>query len=695
MTKEPGHLPPPPFDLGHLDDPAGVLRGLFAQSPVPYIIFGADGHPLVTNHAYREMFGAQPPPEYNVLKDEVIERLGLTALVRRAFQGEALETPVFWYDPKELGHIRVTDAKRVAIACSFFPLGGQPGTPRQIAVAYKDVTAEYQARARAESERDRFRAAAHEKERLAQALRESEERLRDTLAAAEVGTWEWNIPANRVTWSPNIESIFGLAPGSFAGTYEAWLALVHPDDREAIQKQVAKAIEQGTHYEAELRFNRPDGSTGWQHTRGYVVTDDDGRPKLFRGIVLDVTARRVAEEALKVPARVLESMAEGVSLSDENGVILYTNPAEDRMFGYQRGELNGQHVTVQNAYGPEENQRVVAEVIAQLRAHGQWSGEWRNRKKDGTPFNTRSHITSVELDGKPHWVCVQGDITEQVEARARAESLADALRESEARYRAFVSQSSEGIWRIEVEAPVPVDMPVPAQIDLFYQVAYLAECNDAMAKMYGYERAEELTGKRLGDLLLREDPRNHAYLSAFIESGYRLEGVESRERDRHGNLRVFQNSLIGILEDQHLRRAWGIQRDITWEVQARDEAEAASRSKDEFLAMLGHELRNPLSPILTALELMKLRDSSAFSKERAIIERQVRHVVRLVDDLLDVSRMTRGKISLDRRPVDLADAVAAGIELASPLLEQRAHRLSVHVPRGLVVNGDPTRLGQV
>jgi CheY-like chemotaxis protein len=142
-------------------------------------------------------------------------------------------------------------------------------------------------------------------------------------------------------------------------------------------------------------------------------------------------------------------------------------------------------------------------------------------------------------------------------------------------------------------------------------------------------------------------------------------------------------------------RAWGMQRDVTREMEALEQAEAASRAKDEFLAMLGHELRNPLSPILTALELMKLRDPSAFARERGVIERQVKHVVRLVDDLLDVSGITRGKVSIEHQEVELADAVASAIELATPMLERAAHHLSVDVPRGLVVRGDPMRLSQV
>jgi len=129
--------------------------------------------------------------------------------------------------------------------------------------------------------------------------------------------------------------------------------------------------------------------------------------------------------------------------------------------------------------------------------------------------------------------------------------------------------------------------------------------------------------------------------------------------------------------------------------EARRMAEEATRAKDEFMAMLGHELRNPLAPILTTLQVMQLRGSNIFEQERALIDRQVRHVVRLVDDLLEVSRIARGKISLDRATVDLGETIGRAIELASPLLEQRMHHLAVDVETGLMLEGDKTRLAQV
>ena len=129
---------------------------------------------------------------------------------------------------------------------------------------------------------------------------------------------------------------------------------------------------------------------------------------------------------------------------------------------------------------------------------------------------------------------------------------------------------------------------------------------------------------------------------------------------------------------------------------AREQAEAASTAKDEFLAMLGHELRNPLSPILTALELMKLRGDGRILREQEVMECQTRHLIRLVDDLLDVSRITRGKVELRKEAVEVRDVLAKATEIASPLLEQRRHHFDVQAPpRGTRLEADEARLAQV
>jgi len=128
---------------------------------------------------------------------------------------------------------------------------------------------------------------------------------------------------------------------------------------------------------------------------------------------------------------------------------------------------------------------------------------------------------------------------------------------------------------------------------------------------------------------------------------------------------------------------------------ARAEAEAADRAKDQFLAMLGHELRNPLAPALTALHLMKMRGDDRSIRERDVLERQLRHMARLVDDLLDVSRLQRGAIELRRERVDLADAVARAVEMTTPAFVEKQQRLDVEVAEGLEVNADQIRIAQV
>jgi signal transduction histidine kinase/CheY-like chemotaxis protein len=161
-----------------------------------------------------------------------------------------------------------------------------------------------------------------------------------------------------------------------------------------------------------------------------------------------------------------------------------------------------------------------------------------------------------------------------------------------------------------------------------------------------------------------------------------------------GPVRDFAGNLIGRV---------GVVTDITQraqaelqERQARTAAEVANRSKDEFLAMLGHELRNPLAPILTALHLMRLRGEGLFEKERTLIERQVTHLMRLVDDLLDVGRITRGKVELKRQRIEMSELVAKALEMASPLLEQRQHKVTLDVlEHGLRVDVDTVRLAQV
>ncbi len=189
-------------------------------------------------------------------------------------------------------------------------------------------------------------------------------------------------------------------------------------------------------------------------------------------------------------------------------------------------------------------------------------------------------------------------------------------------------------------------------------------------------------------------------LSARAGEEARLEGLERGADDyliKPFSARELLGRIRSQLELHRLRTQAASEREqlLAREQQARREAEEANRSKDEFLAMLGHELRNPLAPILTALQLMQLRKGGPTDRERTIIERQVYHLTRLVDDLLDISRITRGNIRLKKEEVELATVIAKAIEMTSPLIEERMHYLSVSVPSsGLLLNGDSARLVQ-
>ena len=185
------------------------------------------------------------------------------------------------------------------------------------------------------------------------------------------------------------------------------------------------------------------------------------------------------------------------------------------------------------------------------------------------PFSARELVARVES------TIALARLREQGEA---------AVRVSEERYRAFIEQSSEGVWRIEVDQPIPVSLPADQQIDLFYAHTRLAECNDAMARMYGFEHASELFGATLPDLLPRSDPANIEYLRAFIGSGYRLYDAESHEMDRHGNSRYFLNNLVGILEDGHVMRAWGTQRDVTDRKRVEEDRRATAQALASVVA---------------------------------------------------------------------------------------------------------------
>ena len=281
------------------------------------------------------------------------------------------------------------DGTERPIEASAAPIRNASGKAIGAVITFRDVTAQRQAeQARRQGEA---------------ALRRSEEHLRAVVA---------NTPAC-------IKVVAG--DGTLLDMNPAGLAMVEADSLEAVRGICVYDIVSPEHREAFRAFNErvcrgEDGTLSFEiigargtrrrmETLAAPLRRPDGDLAQL-AVTVDVTDRERNEQNLKLHARVLDSMVEGVSLCDESGIIIYTNPAEDRIFGYERGELIGQHVSVQNTYPSEENQRIVAEVIACLKRDGSWSGEFRNRKKDGTEFTTHARITAVNAGGKRYFVCV-------------------------------------------------------------------------------------------------------------------------------------------------------------------------------------------------------------------------------------------------------------------------------------------------
>lgn len=221
---------------------------------------------------------------------------------------------------------------------------------------------------------------------------------------------------------------------------------------------------------------------------------------------------------------------------------------------------------------------------------------------------------------------------------------------AEERYRAFIENSTEGIWLVELDVPVSVHLPEDDQIEAFYSWGYLAEANNAFARMYGFPLADELLGARLGDLLVRADPANEEYLRAFVRSGYRLSDAESVERDREGNIRYFANTLSGVVENGHIVRAWGTQRDITHLKAVQAEVEHLNERLHRAVYESSHRIKNQLQTLRATVDIQLMNAT----EDRVPVEslrRLATHIETLatVHDLLTIetrSNATASVISL-------------------------------------------------
>lgn len=318
-------------------------------------------------------------------------------------------------------------------------------------------------------------------------LRATDERLHLALSAADMGTWRWVPSTNRDTRDGSFNRILGLEPVESTQPVEDFVGRVHPDDRPSVEQAIESAARERKTYVGEFRIVRPNGEIHWLYDRGIGTYDEQGKMTYMTGAVVDITARKREEEALKATNQQLEAsnqqlsaseqqlralnqqlyasekelekhrrhletlveertaelrlqgevlthIAEGIYLIRRNdGIIVHTNPKFEQMFGYGPGEMIGKHVAIVNApteKGPEET---VGKIMGILDRTGEWHGEVNNVRKDGTPFWCHANVSLFE---HPEFGEVLISVHTDITKRKRAE---DELKEREARQRTIVN----------------------------------------------------------------------------------------------------------------------------------------------------------------------------------------------------------------------------------------------------------------
>lgn len=235
--------------------------------------------------------------------------------------------------------------------------------------------------------------------------------------------------------------------------------------------------------------------------------------------------------------------------------FIYANPYAKILTGYTPAELV--KMKFWDIVHPDSKDMVKQRGLARQRGEDVPSSyEFKILTKSGNVKWVQTSAASIELGGSISTLAIVTDITD-------SKSTQESLKKSDERYKAFIEQSTEGIYRVEAVNPIPVSLPVEQQVDLMFKELHMAECNDVMAKMYGYNSAKEIIGKNLCEFLIPGDPENRKMMTDFIINKYRITDSESNELDHLGNMVYFANNGVGIIENGCLTRIWGTQRDIT------------------------------------------------------------------------------------------------------------------------------------
>jgi two-component system, cell cycle sensor histidine kinase and response regulator CckA len=421
--------------------------------------------------------------------------------------------------------------------------------------------------------------------------------------------------------------------------------------------------------------------------------------EMANNLAFGIMALRTQEESQRAAAALREAEAKyrqlveqvpAISYVAETGAFgpfLYVSPQVKTILGYDPEDCLADSRFWWDHLNPEDQPRALLEDSWE---EGRlFQIEYRMRRNDGEEVWVRDEASIVRdpMTGKRLTRGLLVDITEQKEAQT-------ALRGSEERYRTFVAQSSEGIYRMEIDPPIPCHLSIDEQLAWGLKYGYMAESNDAMARMYGFASAQELIGKKLEEFLILHHPVTRQFMERFILAGYRITDEESIELDAQGQKRIFRNTMVGTIVDGHWVRTWGITRDVT----ERKHLEEQLRNAQQLEAIgrlaggVAHDFNNILSIIIGHAEL--LLATGVDERSRLGLEQMRRageRAASLTQQLLAFSR----KQVLQPRVLDLNETVADVQKMLSRVIGEDIELVAKLHPSLMMVKADPSQLEQV